>query len=163
MCDRPNAGAVLRSMPRVAPERPHRSRVLLIAASLAVGVLTLGGAAGAKKTVVAQAPPPPRNTGRANGGTTEPVVRVEPPQEPPKTPETPSSGQQSPSATNAETAPPPLLRTQDTADDATVVKSVQETLQRAQQNLEKVNYQALNPAAKAQHDTARRFIAQAQD
>ena len=56
-----------------------------------------------------------------------------------------------------------LVRQQDTADDATVVKSVQETLQRAQQNLEKVNYQALNPGAKAQHDTARRFIAQAQD
>ena len=201
MCDRPNAGAVLRSMPRVAPERPPRSRVLLIAASLVLGVLTLGFDACAKKTVIAQAPPPPplevpvvpprlvgpvvveeppvtttetpesapvrprppRNAGRANGGTTEPVVRVEPPQEAPKTPETPTSGQQSPSATNAETAPPPLLRTQDTADDATVVKSVQETLQRAQQNLDKVPYQSLNPGAKAQHDTARRFIAQAQD
>ena len=33
----------------------------------------------------------------------------------------------------------------------------------AEQNLNKVNYQALNPGAKAQHDTARRFIAQAQD
>ena len=107
-------------------------------------------------------PRPPRNTGRANGGATEPVVRVEPPQEAPKTPETPN-GQQSPSATQAEAAPPPLLRTQDSADDATVVKSVQETLQRAQQNLDKVNYQALNPGAKGQHDTARRFIAQAQD
>jgi hypothetical protein len=107
-------------------------------------------------------PRPPRtNTARANGGT-EPVVKVEPPPESSKPLETPS-GQPSPSAANAEAAPPPLLRTQDSADDATVAKSVQETLQRAQQNLDKVNYQALNPGAKAQHDTARRFIAQAQD
>jgi hypothetical protein len=110
------------------------------------------------------APPrqrPPRAVARGNGnGGSEPVVKVEPPPESAKTPDAP--GQPSPSATNAEAAPPPLLRT-DTADDASVAKSVQETLLRAQQNLDKVNYQALNPGAKAQHDTARRFIAQAQD
>jgi hypothetical protein len=90
------------------------------------------------------------------------VVKVEPPPESAKALETPN-GQPSPSGANADATPPPLLRTPDTADDATVAKSVQDTLARAQQNLDKVNYQALNPGAKAQHDTARRFIAQAQD
>jgi hypothetical protein len=106
-------------------------------------------------------PRPPRATAKANGGT-EPVVKVEPPPESAKALETPN-GQPSPSGANAEATPPPLLRTPDTADDATVAKSVQDTLARAQQNLDKVNYQALNPGAKAQHDTARRFIAQALD
>jgi hypothetical protein len=112
------------------------------------------------------APPrqrPPRATAKAGNGGSEPVVKVEPPPESAAKPPETSSGQPSPSATNAEAAPPPLLRTPDTADDASVAKSVQETLARAEQNLNKVNYQALNPGAKSQHDTARRFIAQAQD
>jgi hypothetical protein len=111
------------------------------------------------------APPrqrPPRAVAKGNGsGGSEPVVKVEPPPESTKAPETPN-GQSSQTGTSAEAAPPPLLRTE-TADDASVAKSVQETLLRAQQNLDKVNYQSLNPGAKAQHDTARRFIAQAQD
>jgi hypothetical protein len=188
-------------MPPAVPEFPRRSRVLLVAGAIALGLLTSDACA--KKEVVAQAPPPPlevpvvpprlvgpvvveeppmpttevpepapvrqrppRNAGRGNGSGasagTEPVVRVEPPQESPKTPETPN-GQPSASGASAEAAPPPLLRTQDTADDASVAKSVQETLQRAQQNLDKVNYQPLNSGAKGQYDTARRFIAQALD
>jgi hypothetical protein len=103
---------------------------------------------------------PPRNTAKGNG-TEQPVVKVEPPPESSKPPEPPNS-QPAPSGTSAEAAPPPLLRT-DSADDASVAKGIQETLARAQSNLDKVNYQALNSGAKAQHDTARRFIAQAQD
>jgi len=104
---------------------------------------------------------PPRAVAKGPG-TAEPVVKVEPPPESAKAPETPN-GQPTAAGTNAEATPPPLLRTPDTADDASVARSVQETLTRAQQNLDKVNYQALNAGAKAQHDTARRFIAQAQD
>jgi hypothetical protein len=118
-------------------------------------------------TAEAPEPTPPRQRAprpaveRGNGNGTEPVVKVEPPPQSAKPPETPN-GQPSPSATNAQTGPAPLLRT-DSADDESVAKGVRETLKRAEQNLNKVNYQALNPGAKAQHDTARRFIAQAND
>jgi hypothetical protein len=113
-------------------------------------------------------PTPPRQhtprpaVARGNGNGTEPVVKVEPPPESAKPPETPPSGQPSTNGTNAQAGPAPLLRT-DSADDESVAKGVRETLKRAEQNLNKVNYQALNPGAKAQHDTARRFIAQAND
>jgi hypothetical protein len=56
-----------------------------------------------------------------------------------------------------------LLRTPDTANDAEVSRKVRETLARAGDNLNKINYNGLNQGAKGQHDTARRFIAQAQD
>ena len=57
----------------------------------------------------------------------------------------------------------PLLRTPDTANDAEVSRKVRETLARAGDNLNKINYNGLNQGAKGQHDTARRFIAQAED
>jgi hypothetical protein len=105
-----------------------------------------------------QRPPrPPTRTGEA------PVVKVEPPPESAKPAEPTPNGTPAASGTNASAEPAPLLRTPDTADDEGVAKSVRETLSRAEQNLNKVNYQALNPGAKAQHDTARRFIAQAND
>jgi hypothetical protein len=115
-------------------------------------------------TAEAPEPAPPRQRAPravvAKG--TEPVVKVEPPPESAKAPETPN-GQPAANTATAPAGPPPLLRTPDTADDEGVAKIVRETLARADQNLNKVNYQALNPGAKAQHDTARRFIAQAND
>jgi hypothetical protein len=113
-------------------------------------------------------PTPPRQhtprpaVARGNENGTEPVVKVEPPPESAKPAETTPGGQPSTNGTNAQAGPAPLLRT-DSADDESVAKGVRETLKRAEQNLNKVNYQALNPGAKAQHDTARRFIAQAND
>jgi hypothetical protein len=104
----------------------------------------------------------PRATAKGNGTGTEPVVKVEPPPESAKPPETPN-GQPASSTASAQAGPAPLLRSPDTADDEGVAKSVRDTLTRAEKNLNKVNYQALNPGAKAQHDTARRFIAQAND
>ncbi len=104
----------------------------------------------------------PRATARGTGNGTEPVVKVVPPPESAKAPET-SNGQPAAGTSTAQAGPAPLLRTPDTADDESVAKSVRDTLNRADQNLNKVNYQALNPGAKAQHDTARRFIAQAQE
>ncbi len=58
--------------------------------------------------------------------------------------------------------PAPLLRT-DTADDAEVARKVRETLGRANTNLNKANYNNLGAGAKGQYDTARRFIAQAEE
>jgi hypothetical protein len=124
-------------------------------------------------TPTAEAPEPapprqraPRPAARGNGGTNEPpIVKVEPPPESAgKTPD-PAAGQTAGSASgsaSAAAAAAPLLRTPDSADDEGVAKSVRETLTRAEQNLNKVNYNALNAGAKEQHDTARRFIAAAQ-
>jgi hypothetical protein len=128
-----------------------------------VGPVVVEEPAPATAEVPEPAPPrqrPPRPATRTGN---EPVVKVEPPPESAKPPETPSNGTPATSGTNASAEPAPLLRTPDTADDEGVVKSVRETLTRAEGNLNKVNYQALNPGAKAQHDTARRFIAQAND
>ncbi len=117
-------------------------------------------------TAEAPEPAPPRQRAprvtRGTGNGTEPVVKVEPPPESAKAPEA-ASGQPASGTTTAQAGPAPLLRTPDTADDEGVAKIVRDTLNRADQNLNKVNYQALNPGAKAQHDTARRFIAQAQE
>jgi hypothetical protein len=57
----------------------------------------------------------------------------------------------------------PLLRTPETADDHEAIKRVKAILGRAEQNLSKVNYQNLSLNAKAQHDTATRFISQAEE
>jgi hypothetical protein len=61
----------------------------------------------------------------------------------------------------AAAAPPPLLRTRDTANDAEAIKKVQEILRRAQQNLAKVNLRNLTVNGRAQAEDARRFITQA--
>ncbi len=44
-----------------------------------------------------------------------------------------------------------------------MAKSVKDTLARAEANLNKLNYKALNAGAKQQYDMANRFIVQAQD
>jgi hypothetical protein len=67
--------------------------------------------------------------------------------------------------TPAEPAPPPpaepLLRTPETVNDTEAEKRVREILGRAEQNLAKVDYRALTANGRAQADTARRFITQA--
>jgi hypothetical protein len=63
----------------------------------------------------------------------------------------------------AATPPAPLLRTRETANDAEAARKVREVLSRAEQNLAKINYRALTANAKAQADTAKRFITQAGD
>lgn len=100
----------------------------------------------------------PRNTGR----TADPVVKVEPPPDPNAKP---AEGTTDPGAGTASTTPAepaPLLRT-DAADDAEVARKVRETLGRANENLNKSNYNNLSAGAKSQYDTARRFIAQSED
>lgn len=59
--------------------------------------------------------------------------------------------------------PAPLLRTRETANDAEAAKKVQDVLNRAKQNLAKVNYRDLSANGRKDADTARRFIAQAGD
>jgi hypothetical protein len=89
------------------------------------------------------------------------VTKVEPPPDPNAKPADTNGGQSA--STAAQNQPAPLLRTPETSNDTEVVRKVRETLMRAGENLKKVNYNNLNPGAKAQHDTARRFIQQAEE
>lgn len=88
-------------------------------------------------------------TRQENGGT---------PVEAPKT--EPAAGEQASAAPPAE---PRLLRTPETANDSEAVRRVRETLARADQNLKKVNYSTLTQNGRAQADTVRRFITQADE
>ena len=107
-------------------------------------------------------PTPPRTTRpRPAPVRNDPVTKVEPPPDATTKPAENSAGGSGSSSAQGE--PAPLLRTPDTANDTEVVRKVRETLARAGENLGKVNYNALNPGAKAQHDTARRFIQQAEE
>jgi hypothetical protein len=106
-------------------------------------------------------PVPPRPRPRPAPVRNDPVTKVEPPPDPNAKPAEPNGGQASSSSAQGE--PAPLLRTPDTANDTEVQRKVRETLARAGENLSKVNYNGLNPGAKAQHDTARRFIQQAEE
>lgn len=106
-------------------------------------------------------PTPPRPRPRPAPVRNDPVTKVEPPPDPNAKPAEANGGGSSSSSAQGE--PAPLLRTPDTANDTEVVRKVRETLARAGENLGKVNYNGLNPGAKAQHDTARRFIQQAEE
>ena len=56
---------------------------------------------------------------------------------------------------------PPRVRTPETANDELAEREVRSVMARAQSMLSNVDYRALSPAARQQYDTARRFIAQA--
>ena len=58
--------------------------------------------------------------------------------------------------------PAPVLRTPETADDSEAVRRVRDALSRASGQLARVNAAALGADARAQYDTARRFIDQAE-
>jgi hypothetical protein len=92
----------------------------------------------------------------------DPVTKVEPPPDPNAKPPDGTAGQTGTGATG-QGEPAPLLRTPETANDSEVVRKVRETLTRAGANLKQVNYNNLNQGAKTQHDTARRFILQAEE
>lgn len=159
----------------------------------AAAVLVLSaGAAGCAKKVIAAAPAPvplavPVVPPRIVGPVVVPDERPQPVAEAPATPaprpvprprpglavrppdapvEAGSEDAQRARAEGAEAttpAAPPLLRTRETANDAEAVKKVRDVLDRAEQNLAKVNYKALTANGRQQADTARRFITQAGD
>lgn len=65
-------------------------------------------------------------------------------------------------ATVEPVSPGPLLRTPQTADEANAEKRTREVLFRATGLLDRVNPARLGPQARQQHETARRFVDQAQ-
>jgi hypothetical protein len=115
---------------------------------------------------VAEAPPPaaeprpaarPPRAGRPAEAVARPEANPDSSQAKGEAAASPESGTVQPP-----TEPAPLLRTPETADDDEVMRRVRETLGRADQNLTRVNYRGLSAAARAQHDTVKRFIAQSE-
>ncbi len=64
---------------------------------------------------------------------------------------------------SARSSPPPTLQTTRAQQEAEVERNVRVLLARAADGLKRINYRALNPDARAQYDTARRFMSQAED
>jgi len=111
------------------------------------------------------APPPPEEPPEpAAPEQAAPVSRPTRPR-PTQTPSSkvdPTPGAAAPPA--ASSAPPVVgaLQTTSPANQAEVVRNVRDLLSRAQRDLKRVDYAALNADGKAQYDTARRFIEQAE-
>jgi hypothetical protein len=85
-----------------------------------------------------EAPPPPKP---------EPP-KVEPPADPPKVTD--------------EAPKPPTLQTAPTGTEGDVERRIRDVISRANASLKRVNLRALNPEARTQFDTAKRFIEQAE-
>jgi outer membrane biosynthesis protein TonB len=90
--------------------------------------------------------PPPRTEPRAEPPKPEPPPPIEPPkaaEEPPK--------------------PPTTLQTTPATAEGEVERGIRALLQRANADLNRVDYRALNADARTQYDTAKRFVRQADD
>ena len=74
------------------------------------------------------------------------------------------SGSDAPASATPEAAPAPapLLRTPQTADESNAERRTNDVLGRAAQLLDRVNASTLGQQARQQHETARRFVEQAQ-
>jgi hypothetical protein len=108
----------------------------------------------------APAPEPPRTTPprttrppaptREQPRTDPPKPETPPPAEPPKPPEEAGRG-----GNTLQTAPPTA--------EGELERNVRATITRANSELNRVDYRVLNPDARIQYDTAKRFIRQADD
>jgi hypothetical protein len=96
-----------------------------------------------------QAPPPRAEAPRS----AEPPKSDQPPAEPPKVSDEP----QKPAV------PATTLQTTPTRREGEVEQRVTSLLNQAKSDLDRVNRQALNPAAQNQYDTAKRFVTQAEE
>jgi hypothetical protein len=89
----------------------------------------------------------------------KPTPSREPPRAEPK-PETPAVETAPPVAP---VAPPPQLRTPETADGAEAARQVHDVLDRANKTLASVDYRKLNAARRGEYDTAKNLIKQSED
>jgi hypothetical protein len=80
----------------------------------------------------------------------------------PETPRTDAAAAEPPKAEEPP-KPPTTLQTTTAAAESEVERGIRATLTRATADLGRINYRALNAEARAQYDTARRFIQQADE
>ena len=158
-----------------ARRRSTTRRVALVVACLLVGVgCTRSKPVAAPAVVALDVPPPPA---RVISTPPEPVAPVESttverpaPAARPEAPKAPDPARVEPepantTPANAEpvaAAPAPLLRTPQTADESNAERRTNEVLGRATNLLDRTNPATLGQQARQQHETARRFVLQAQ-
>jgi hypothetical protein len=93
---------------------------------------------------------PPREQPRPAEPRVEPAKPEAPPAEPPKAEEPPKP-------------PPSTLQTMPTNAEGEAERAIRATLQRANGDLNRVDYRGLNSDARSQYDTAKRMMRQADD
>lgn len=118
-------------------------------------------------------PPPPmplpqepaRNTPPRRTPPSPPAQRPNEPArtEPPKTDPPPLSLDPPKPAEEAPRPPAPTLQTTPAQADMEVERAIRATMLRATNDLNHIDYRVLNPDARTQYDTAKRFIRQADD
>jgi len=107
-------------------------------------------------------PEPARNPSRLRPPTTQP--RAEPPRPEPPKPDTPPPPSEPPKPVEEpRPAPPPssTLQTTPPTAEGEVERAIRAALSRANNDLSRVDYRALNTDARTQYDTAKRFVQQA--
>lgn len=122
------------------------------------------------ETTETEAPPPialpqePAHNAPARPRPTPPPSRDIPRTEAPKPEPAPAPPAEAP---KPDEAPPPRpaapLQTMPTTAEGEVERAIRATVQRANADLNRVDYRALNADARNQYDTAKRFIRQADD
>ena len=95
--------------------------------------------------------PPVREQPRTEPPKPEPPPPVAPPVEPPKPPEEPPKP-----------APAATLQTTPPTAEGDMERGIRTSIAKATTDLNRVDYRALNPDARVQYDTAKRFITQAE-
>jgi outer membrane biosynthesis protein TonB len=108
---------------------------------------------------------PARNTPSRTRTSPPPQTRPEPSRTEPPKPDTPAPTPAEPPKPPAaeEPARPPTTLTTPAENDADLERGIRNTLDRANNDLNRVDYRTLNADAKAQYDYAKRFIRQAED
>ena len=116
---------------------------------------------------VVEAPPPvplatePARNTPARPRPAPPLPRPEPSKVEPPKPEAPPV--EPPKAAEELVRPPTTLQTTPATAEGEVERGIRASLQRASSDLNRVDYRALNRDARTQYDTAKRFVAQADD
>jgi len=95
----------------------------------------------------------------------EPATPVRPPARParPEQRPEPAATPPEPAESSQRPAPPSLTLTPTPGSESQTVTAIQDLLRRASRDLSRVNVASLNDDGRAQYDTARRFIQQAED
>lgn len=145
-------GACSKPAPKVAPEAPPALEVPVIPPRV-LAPLPEEPAEQVAAEPTEQEAPAPRRTPRPRRAETRPE---QPPQEPSK-PETPPEP-----APEAKPAPEGVVRTPETRNEPEVARKVREVIGAASRHLKQVNVNALGRDARAQYETAQRFIDQAE-
>jgi outer membrane biosynthesis protein TonB len=138
------------------------------------------------KTTLEMAPlempvPPPRDVQPTEVEAPQPVPLVtEPARNPPERlrPPAPPARQEAPKAEPPKPEPPPveppkpadepakpltMLQTKPASEEGEVERGIRSSIQRANNDLNRIDYRALNTDARTQYDTAKRFVQQAED